>query len=143
MLSDIPISDFIKELDEDEDAKALATSEEIEVINASGQEACTIYFNNKRTNWKKTNLASPVAGISVGQDERRGFGTASINGTFIPFSSLYSLPYLLSVQGYKNGQEYGVGFFDQTLLDTRATNGFYAYAAEDGVTIEYRASKPL
>jgi len=84
--------------------------------------------------------------VSTGADTRKGFGTANIAGTPISFTSALATPYLLNVLGYKDGNLVGVDFFDKSVtppIDTRTTNGFTAFAADDGVTIEYEASLPL
>ena len=144
MLSDIQVSELIKDIEADVDGNVLTSPEKIEVINTSGQEVSTIYFNNKKNNYKKTNLASPIPATSAGVDERRGFASASMTGTFVPFSTPFALPYMLSITGYKNGQIMGADQFEPlTGLDTRTAAGFTAFAPDDGVTIEYRAYKPL
>jgi hypothetical protein len=148
MLSSIPYSDLIAELNQDADAAVLTDAEKIDAMNTAGQEACTIYYNNRRLNWKKNNLATPIPASSQDQNERRGFGTASILGDANVFTTPFPLPYALAIDGYKNGQKMGADQFDPALLgnplaDTRTINGFTGFAPENGVIIEYRAYKPL
>jgi hypothetical protein len=143
-LSTIVAADLITELSSDADFDLLSESEKIQLINSASQQVCNIYFDNKRADYKGTNLAAPLPAFSVNLNERAGFSTASILGIPVSFTSPFGLPYMLTLIGYKDGLEYGIGFFNPIGgTDTRTADGFTAFAAEDGVTIEYRAFKPV
>jgi hypothetical protein len=147
-LSTVPASSVLAELESDEQFEALVAPEDLRYLDRGTQEYCNLSHKNGRSEYMDSNLASPLPASSAEQDERRGFATASILGNAVVFSTPFAMPYALAIDGYKNGQKMGADQFDPALLgnpnaDTRTDNGFIAFAAEDDVTIEYRAYKSL